>query len=856
METLSQKGWENIGFHRLKLLLCVWVVMTAVEIALADAPINTDSPIGFFTNVASRLLSEELNVDLHRIQIYPTNQYTPAVHRLLQITANLYEATTNRYYDDLQPPMPLPTVFRPIFNVVQTPTQTNVYICDFSEVTNAYEADAPLSVPYDLTIPAVLASLSPGIHSGVSAINVFGVPMIIGTKKGFPNFNEFYMESAFQLTRKLMVTRQSTNVPAPPPPPSSSFFSYYEMFNLNLTNQFGVECWNSYQSNYTRPIDIYVTNFLVMTLTNDENNFSYTTYLIAGGSLQFPNSSNAIWPGYTNIYAYLSPGSFQVLLATNFAAIPVSMYRFNGGNPFLSTNLNLPFETAPTGFGPYPQPHWGLTVTNNLQVIMVDDVTGRLIDCVLLSGPNSSRDLFAEILSEYDTIGSGNNTGYNDQWDTNLIDGIPLGIANQFVVSQGDGNPIWSQALWGDQKTAYDEMNAFRAFTMGSWFVELTYPGYVPDLSEIAAALMTNAMQMPYTPEALVVQDTVWQVNDPFVHYMASDLINPTTGNGLQRYLNWPGNLGKLNQHYQPWGGNPSTGIGTNLLAIKDPLVTCSDDWDFPESQPLNISWVGRIHRGTPWQTVYLKAPDILSYQSNFGIYGISGPNLWANWTGDTNVTAAAAMSPMQDWHLASLLACMFNTNDLGSLFSVNNPDPNAWQGLLDGLTALTNNVPDAQLQSLTPPQFGIIVMSSNSPQASIIASAVEATRTGQSGQFFTDVGDILAIPQLTVNSPFLNWNDNVQQQKGISDEAYEMIPSQLLPLLRTDSIGSVAVVNGRVQVQFTGYDNHAYAVQVSSDLVNWTSTGTNCPVGGVFSFTNSPTLNANPQFYRSVLLN
>jgi len=186
----------------------------------------------------------------------------------------------------------------------------------------------------------------------------------------------------------------------------------------------------------------------------------------------------------------------------------------------------------------------------------------------------------------------------------------------------------------------------------------------------------------------------------------------------------------------------------------------------------------------------------------------------------------------------------------------VNNPDPNAWQALLDGLTALTNSLPDAQLPFLTPPQFGVIVMSSNSPQALAIANAVTGARAEQPGGFFTDVGDILAIPQLTVNSPFLNWNDNVQQQWGISDEAYEIIPSQLLPLLRADSIGSVATANGQVVVQFTGYDGHSYAIQVSSNLVDWTSIGTNCPVGGVLSFTNSPTLNANPQFYRSILLN
>jgi hypothetical protein len=253
----------------------------------------------------------------------------------------------------------------------------------------------------------------------------------------------------------------------------------------------------------------------------------------------------------------------------------------------------------------------------------------------------------------------------------------------------------------------------------------------------------------------------------------------------------------------------------------------------------------------------YLKVPDVLSCANNFGAYGVNGTNVWVIWTGDTNVSDGIGMAPVQDWHLASLLVCLFNTNDLRSLFSVNNPDPDAWQGLLDGLTALTNSSPDSQIQfGLSVPEFDPITISSNSPQASVIANAIESARTGRANQFFTEVGDILAIPQLTVNSPFLNWNDSVQQQKGISDEAYEIIPSQLLPLLRADSIGSVATANGQVIIQFTGYDGHSYATEVSSNLLDWTSISTNTPAGGVFNFTNVPALNANPQFYRSVLLN
>jgi hypothetical protein len=89
----------------------------------------------------------------------------------------------------------------------------------------------------------------------------------------------------------------------------------------------------------------------------------------------------------------------------------------------------------------------------------------------------------------------------------------------------------------------------------------------------------------------------------------------------------------------------------------------------------------------------------------------------------------------------------------------------------------------------------------------------------------------------------------------GITDSAYEAIPAQLLPLLRLDSIGEMTLANGQIQVKFSGYDGQAYAVQVSSDLVNWTSVNTNSPVNGTFQFNISSTGSLIPLFYRSLLL-
>ena len=116
-------------------------------------------------------------------------------------------------------------------------------------------------------------------------------------------------------------------------------------------------------------------------------------------------------------------------------------------------------------------------------------------------------------------------------------------------------------------------------------------------------------------------------------------------------------------------------------------------------------------------------------------------------------------------------------------------------------------------------------------------------------------IGDLLAIPQLSQQSPYLNWNDAKQQINGINDAAYEAIPSQLLPLLRADSIGALLTTNGQTQLQFSGYDGHAYAVQASADLVNWTSIATNSPVNGSFTLPLPSTPSAAAQFYRTLLL-
>jgi hypothetical protein len=730
-----------------------------------------------------------------KIPVLVSNQfvYSSAVNRLLQLAANMYDATTNRTYLGATTYPYLPTVFQPVFTV----TNGNVYITTFVEVTDtSFLADPNvqlLNLGFGSNVVATLALHPTDL--------VFGVPLIIGAKKGLPNFNEFALDSAFRLTRKLQVTRPTTNVTY------STRFGYNQMFNLSVSNQLGVECWNSSTNNYPHAVDIYVTNYVFLMLTNDatdENKFVTNQAWTFSGSVHIP-----IWPAWSG---QVADASFQIPLSNSVSFVPDSTYVYNiSGNPYLTNPPASDFETNVTvdnGTTYFiPQPHWTMTMTNLLQVIMVDSASGRIIDYVQLSGPNSSRDLNAEI-QQYDT---DVNNPYKDQWDTNLFNqGLPIGLNNQITVSQGNGDPTYDPAYWGqNEQSAFDQMNAFLAFTVPNFNSSsyLTYPGYIPNANVIGAAYTTNALQAPYTPSATVYQHVTWQANDPLVHYLANDLTGAPK-NGLYTTVTWPDNLGKLNDRYMPWGGRPGSDFSSGdtswqaltryNTAVKDPLVWSSDDWDFPTNKFPTIGWLGRVHRGTPWQTVYLKASDILTEMDSTG--SNIGTNTWMAWTGNFNLTNATNNAPVQDRLLFDLFTTAFNDNATRGTLSVNvgptNANLAAWSALFSGVLVLSNNA-NIPLSTMAqhPANLAMTAFPINPAGSAGLSSALEQLVAGINQtrintnlfpqQSFTHAGDILSVPQLTEQSPFLNWNSAVQQQNGISDELMEWLPQQVMSLLR-----------------------------------------------------------------------
>jgi hypothetical protein len=808
-----------------------WLLCISLD-AHAGPLVTTESPIGFFTNVATRLLQSQLGMSLNHIQLYPTNQYTPSVHRLLQVTANVYDSLTNRPTTGYPY---LPSVFRPVFARSSPRLGLQIYICGFEEVTNTSVLSERM---VDLNDPNALAQLKPYDM-------IWGIPLVIGAKKGFPNFNEFVRQTSVQISRKLEFRRAVGDNNGP-------IIQTNQMYVLSISNAFGIGAWNSYSASYPRALSISVIAMNMNAyLTDAQRGQSWFYYMNFSAN---QNVAANTWAGF--IDANHAAVSFQYPLWTNFLTLTNSQYLQNPNPPQLVPVIGqgLTFE-RPSGLR---TPDWWLTFTNRLQFAIVDAGAGRIVDYVNLDGGGTPMHISALMggagcsSSPYSP-----STIPSDAWCTNSGFGVvPYGVLNQIFTSLGAQPNFWSSvpANWAP-------CDFFRA---------QFYLSPIRPMSPPMTYYTTNTFYAPYVATWATNFYTVWQANDPLVHYMPSDLVGlPSRSSPLV--------TGVINASYQPWGGNPlySSSSTTRFnLALKDPVITAdspfgsSDDWDFPTNSLPGLTWLGRVHRGTPWQTLYLKAAgiDLPTWRTwtgnsqlvtNTGQFStnlvLPGSAVYYPFTTSPTVTFSNGVvaydafftQPTSDWRVASLLVSLLSTNDPRNLASVNQPSAPAWCGLLDGMTVLTNT---------DIGQFASVIMSSGSPQAVTIATALVAARSSQPGQLFHDIGDILATPELSTASPWLNLSGDPQLGWVITDEAYEAIPSQLLPLLRPDSIGSVSQVAGTLQVQFSGIDGYAYVVQTSSNLSQWTALTTNYPANGSFNFVDTPPPGSPRRFYRSVL--
>jgi hypothetical protein len=711
-------------------------------------------------------LPEPLNLE-QGIQVYPTNFYSGAVHRCLQLAANILDANV------LPVPAPgriltvngrtniAPTVFRPIF--ARDPTnQAVLKIMGYEEVQNATPLRA--SPWRDLTDTNQLNQV-------VSGDNVLGIPWVFGARPGWPNFNEFALESTVTVTRRLQGRRPNL---------TSQNISFQQNYEIAVSNLFGLEAWNAYTQELAAPISIFFTNRVTMALVD-----SNRTEVINGrrglvASLDPPfnllqtNFTVATWPGR------------DFIVATNsFNFVPRSGYLpGRPSEPLLSTNVfGVVFSSEP-GF---PVPNLHLEITNRLLYAAVVPIDGveRVVDLVTLSPLVAGFDIQQFMTGADNLFGDAEASSPGRFWITNRpvnsIMAMTAGITNQIFVSTNDSAARLDWSNWSeDPVSGQQRERAIDKFRM--------FMGMPPlfDLSRNETPALV--VQVPFTPTRRLLQRMSWQANDPLVHYTFDDLYssefaNPTnvvpvrpTGD-LEGYTPGLPNLGLLNARYSPWGGRPDRQLSSQRFAhnpaVQDPGVTQVDDWEFPAQSLPQLGWLGRVHRGTPWQTVYLK----------------SGVETLANWLDYAGQTPWNVFShPTNDWRLLDRFTTALNENMTRGLLGVNQTNEAAWAAVFGGLRVRSNTV--SSLNPAATASYGRLFIEPTSvltPQLARLVEGLNTNRMARPGGAYRYLGEILSAPILTDNSPFLNLAGMESGQVRINDAVYEGLPQQILGLLQAD---------------------------------------------------------------------
>jgi hypothetical protein len=277
-----------------------------------------------------------------------------------------------------------------------------------------------------------------------------------------------------------------------------------------------------------------------------------------------------------------------------------------------------------------------------------------------------------------------------------------------------------------------------------------------------------SSQQTVLTPFYITDDIHRWMACDPLVHYTMGDLIYPQYSSSdtseLGSYLASPilTNTGKATVRYTPWPGPPSSAPYENVLFI-DPQVTSANAWQFPTNLFPSVGWLGRVHRGTPWQTIYLKSDN--PNRENFPTVD------WFTWWVNSPFTY-----PTNDWSLIDLFTAVPNDNAARGLLSVNQTNDAAWAAVFGGVIVMTNLTNGTPLNPTT--DISNLMDSSNG-----ISYGINIARELQPNGIFHKIGDILQAPALTFQSPYVS---NFMALGGTpNDEMMERIPQQTLSLLK-----------------------------------------------------------------------
>jgi hypothetical protein len=735
------------------------------------------TPAGFFTNAAELLLRSQtfmftnyvgtnanlvqgafiLHFGVTNIPIYRTNypgiRYNAAVHRMLQLAANIYDATNPTNYVGTLPGLPPvrhPAVFRPVFQVVYAGTSNvGVNISGYVQVTN--DAYAQMLKPFlDLNVTNLLnnANNPPSFTNG----NVAGIPWIVAADKGLPAFYHYTDVSQVLFERKLLFPRKIVNniVQSNLPPATTNQF-----YCMAMSNSIGMDAWNPYPTAFTgaNGLYYYYSNYVTIQFTNGYN-FGFTTNLAA---YNYPYYGPINWRpggGGANSRTGIVP-----IQNTNIVTLPPAYYSealhrfYFVTNAVFTSNSFLARDMNQQGWPVY---NWTVNVTNHVVYALFDGAPhkgGALLDFVNLgpfgSSINIQQFLYTNSASSVGGVLGASGSTSGNYWDPTYATSLPTSPMSQGVLSQirvgASTNTPFENGLLGVSPSSSDAVLA-----------------------------------CPCVPTYVVLQQPNWVANDPLVHYTVDDLTwtsDPNAGPeavdvNSGAVLPLTNSIGRVSYRYAPWGARDT--IGNNML-FKDPLMYSSTNWAFPTNKFPGVGWVGRVHRGTPWQTVYLKADNPQSSQQPSQTW----VSRWVNSPWFVGYEAVPETYPTNDWALVDLFTAVPNDNAARGLLSVNQANDAAWAAVFAGVMALSNGSGGVPVGVAINPSNDVHFLMEGLPGT----NGINWFRTNQPNGVFHKIGDILAAPALTTFSPFLG--TNAAMAADYSDEVVERIPQQVLSLLK-----------------------------------------------------------------------
>ena len=788
LRTKVNLNWDN-----------TWQIVNGLNTSPTNLIRWTQEPggaLGFFTNAAESLLRSQnfritnydtlgnplsvayIHFGVTNIPIYssfggivnPSIRYTEQIHRMLQLAANIYDATRT---DTVVPTgqLPHPSVFRPIFRTTNYGGTNQVLIAGYASVTNDAQARIQSIYLSGMKLPA-----DPSIAAND---NVWGIPWVIGAVKGLPAFDRFTADTSWMVTRKLLFKRYalaasgpgaSIGDPTKPPQFTNQFFI------MSITNNFGIDAWNAYAANINGSFKIIASTQVSIGVTNNsalDPCWFGTNYVVATNS---PVMNT--WRGYGSRANPLPTDGMLGFLQTNIASlqsayfseyarqfVPVygltnpssSVFAYNLGS-FLPDDL----QQSQTNKG-WPFYNWVLTVTNRVMYALLDmsGPTPQAVDFVNL-GPFGTAFNLTNILfsgtsaGSIPVQGSGAPASAATYWNPYFVNQyLPcIGVLNQ--ISNGmQLDPYFASEIRGSVTNR--STSSSNLYFSCSNDVAATYP----------------------TPPNPAVWASTLLVNDPLVHYMVGDLTRPG-GDGSQILTD--------NKRYEPWPLNDTQAeqqfSGYNMT-LKDPQILSSDDWNFHTNLFPSIGGLGRVHRGTPWQTIFLKAdpaPVVNGVNQN-----------QRAWTG--NWVSTLDTYPTNDYALLDLFTTAPSDNAARGLLSVNQTNNAPWYALFAGVAVSngppypghwigpqpgTTNLDPTAIDPLLDGMYLPGVQDSNGGWITNYIPGINAIRNAQPDGVFRHIGAIFNAPALTVESPFLPAPPGM-----LKDEEVEAIPQQVAGLLK-----------------------------------------------------------------------